>query len=261
MTPTLSIIILNYNSLKLTRRCVEVLGAEGRKDMELIVVDNASAGHEAGQLRALLPWARVVANARNLGYGAGNNVGIRAARGEYVLILNPDVEIRWAEVEKMLAYAKAHCDVGAMGPQLKYPNSTIQDSYRRFPRLLDLLIKRTHLHRVSFLRRRMDHYLMYHVDPHTVQPVDWLVGACLLLPRAALEKAGLFDERFFLFMEDTDLCRRLWEAGYNVVYFPQAQAMHHHKRLSQSRSWRIVFNRNAWHHLASAVKYFWKWHF
>ena len=255
----LSIIILNYRSKEFTAHCVETIRASGKGDYEIIIIDNASGDNSAEYLHNAFPEIRVIANKKNLGYGAGNNIGIKQAKGDYVLVLNPDVEMGYPDMQKMIDYLKNYPDIGVLGPQLIYPDGVIQDSCRRFPRLLDLIIKRTNLHRWKLFRKRMDDYLMYNIDSSKNQPVDWLVGAALMIPCSVFKKVGYFDERFFLFLEDTDLCRRVSEAGMKVIYFPEVKAAHNHQRLSQSKSWRVLFNRNFYIHIISAFKYFWKW--
>jgi len=256
----LSIIILNYKSKELAAHCVNILRKSGKEgDFEIIIIDNDSGDNSAEFLHNAFPEIRVIANKKNLGYGAGNNIGIKHAKGDYILILNPDVEIKYPEIEKMLDYLKNYPDVGIIGPQLIYPDGTIQDSYRKFPKFCDLIIKRTNLYKFPFFKKRMTDYLMYDVNPHKIQKVDWLVGAVLLVPKWVFKMVGYFDERYFLFLEDTDLCRRVWERGLKVMYFPEAKAIHNHKRLSQGKSWRVLLNKNFYTHISSASKYFWKW--
>ena len=258
---TLSIIILNYRSKELTAQCVNTVlqSAKNTENFEIIIIDNDSGDDSAKWLHNAFPNIRVIANKRNLGYGAGNNIGIKQAKGDYILILNPDVEIEMPDIQKMIDFLKNYPDVGVVGPQLIYPDGIIQDSYRRFPQFLDLVIKRTSLHKINPLKKRMTDYLMHNVNPHKTQEVDWLVGAALMIPRKIFDKIGAFDERFFLFLEDTDFCRRVWEIGKKVMYFPATKAIHNHKRLSQSKSWRVLLNKNFYTHISSAVKYFWKW--
>jgi N-acetylglucosaminyl-diphospho-decaprenol L-rhamnosyltransferase len=255
----LSIVILNYRSKELTAHCVDTIRKSGKGDYEIMIVDNKSEDDSAEFLHNAFPEIRVIANKKNLGYGAGNNIGIKQAKGDYVLILNPDVEIEYSAIQKMLSYIKNYPDVGIVGPQLIYPNGQIQDSYRKFPKFFDLIVKRTKLHKFPLLKKRMTDYLMHDVNPHKTQEVDWLVGAALLIPRWVFKMVGYFDERYFLFLEDTDLCRRVHERGLKVVYFPEAKAIHNHKRLSEGKSWRVLFNKNLYTHISSASKYFWKW--
>jgi len=123
----------------------------------------------------------------------------------------------------------------------------------------DLVIKRTFLRRLPFLKKRVAKYTMEDFDHSKVRDVDLLVGACLLIPRAVYEEVGGFDERYFLFMEDFDLCREIRKRGYKVTYFPETSVTHNHKRLSGGSIFKLVRRKVFWIHIQSAIKYFWKW--
>ena len=259
-----SAVMLNYNSKYFPKMCVE---AFYRADMhgipfEFIAVDNASTEQESvGYLEkaAAKGLVRFVRTPKNLGFGGGNNLGAAQARGKYILILNPDIFVWEDSVKKMVAYMEAHPDVGVIGPKLVYPNEDVQDSCRRHMKFRDLIVKRTFLRRLPFLRKRVYRYTMTDFDHSAIQEVDLLVGACFMIPRHVYEKVGGFDERYFLFMEDFDLCREIAKAGYKVVYFPEASVTHNHKRLSGGSVWKLVRRKVFWIHIMSAFKYFWKW--
>lgn len=259
-----SAVMLNYNSKYFPKMCVE---AFYRADMdgvsfEFIAVDNASTEQvslgylEKAEEKGLV---RLVKSKRNLGFGGGNNLGAREACGKYILILNPDIFVWEDSVKKMVSYMEAHPDVGVLGPKLVYPDEKIQDSCRRHMKFRDLVIKRTFLRKLPGLRKRVDRYTMDDFNHSVVQEVDLLVGACFMIPRAVYEEVGGFDERYFLFMEDFDLCREIAKAGYKIVYFPEASVTHNHKRLSGGSLWKLVRRKVFWIHVMSAFKYFWKW--
>jgi GT2 family glycosyltransferase len=200
---------------------------------------------------------RLVRNAENVGFGKACNQAAALMEGnDAYLILNPDVEVDPDTVEALWTHMHSNSKVGIIGPRLTYPDGTVQDSYRRFPRPLDQLIKRTPLRKARFLRDRVRGYLMWDKDKDRTEDVDWLVGACLLVRAETWQAVGGFDERFFLFYEDVDLCRRTWRCGYRVVYHPAARALH---RLSEGGLLSIFTKRTLRIHLASALKYFWKW--
>jgi GT2 family glycosyltransferase len=123
----------------------------------------------------------------------------------------------------------------------------------------DLVLNRTPLGRVPILKNRVKNYLMDDFDHDATQDVDLITGAAIMMPRAVFEKVGGFDPRYFLFMEDFDLCRSVKKAGYRVVYYPEAQVNHYHKRLSQGSIFTLVRKKVFWNHVTSAIKYFWKW--
>jgi GT2 family glycosyltransferase len=115
------------------------------------------------------------------------------------------------------------------------------------------------LKKIPFLGRRVDKYVMNDFDHNKIQDVDLLVGACFMIPRHVYEKVGGFDERYFLFMEDFDLCREIHKAGYRVVYYPEVSVTHNHKRLSGGSVLKLLGRKVFWIHIMSAMKYFWKW--
>ncbi|MBI5412580.1 glycosyltransferase family 2 protein [Candidatus Peregrinibacteria bacterium] len=232
-------------------------------DGEVIVVDNNSRSPEWQPLKE--KWSKFgiqfIESAKNIGFGQGNELGIRQSAGEYVLIMNPDVEVREGAIETMIRYMDTHRDVGIVGPQLIYPNGIVQNSYRAFPIPTDLIIKRSiTLGKKHFFENQVREYLMLDKDPNETDEVDWLVGACLLVRRKALDEVGSFDPRFFLFFEDTDLCRRMWMKNWRVIYLPVAKATHHkEERLSGNDILSSLGKKTFWIHIASAMKYFWKW--
>jgi GT2 family glycosyltransferase len=262
-TPKVSVIMLNFNSKYFPKMCIEAF-YRGKMDFpfEFIAVDNASTepmslGYlEQADKDGLV---KLIKTAKNLGFGGGNNLGAKNARGEYVLIMNPDIFVNEDSVRKMVDYMESHKDVGVLGPKLVYPDGQVQDSCRRLMKFSDLIIKRTPLKKLPFLKSKVEKYTMQDFDHNKTQEVDLLVGACFIIPRHVYEKLGGFDERYFLFMEDFDLCREIKKIGYKVVYFPETEVTHNHKRLSGGSVFKLVRRKVFWIHIASAFKYFWKW--
>lgn len=258
----LSCIIVNWNLKYLPRLCVEALKRSKCKfPYEIVVVDNDSHDESLEYLKDMAKKEEIVLvqTGANLGYGCGNNIGVRHAKGTYVLILNPDVSVEEDTLQKMVDYMDAHPDIGILGPQLYFFNGKIQDSCRRFMRPLDILIKRTPLRVLPYFKQRLKKYLMEDYDHKSIQDVDLVTGACFLMKKSFFDSVGGFDERYFLFMEDADLCRKVWNAQHRVVYYPPAQALHYHKRLSGGSIFGLLTKRVFWIHVSSALKYFWKW--
>ncbi|HLC76321.1 MAG TPA: glycosyltransferase family 2 protein [Candidatus Peribacterales bacterium] len=261
-SPLVSIVVLFHNerSAEEAVRCLKALKNQTIADqIEIILVSNAAngsalkiIGDERNDPRITLIEAK-----ENIGYGRGNNLGAQSATGEYLLILNPDNRLEPHALETMIAYLKEHHDVGIVGAKLIFPNGTVRDSYRSFPTLFDIFIKRTALRHL--FPRRMKNYLQSDQDPTVIRDVDWMCGACLLLPRSLYEKLGGFDERFFLFFEDCDLCRRVWKMNLRVVYLPTAVANDNEQRLSAGGILSFFTKKTVRIHTASAIKYFWKW--
>ncbi len=260
-SPLVSAIVLNYKTPKDCILCVRALLKQTiADDIEILVVDNRSEDDSIGFLRNTFrdePRVRFLETPRNRGYGQGNAEAAKRANGRFLLIINPDNELEPSGLERMTAAMEADASIGILGPKLLHEDGTIRDSYRTFPTILDVFIKRTFLRK--YFTTRMRRYLQHGQDTTQVRDTDWLAGACLLIRRDFFEELGGFDPRFFLFFEDTDLCRRCWKAGKRVVYFPLAYATDRKHRLSEGGFLSFFTKRTVRIHLASAFRYFWKW--
>ncbi len=261
----LSIIIVNYRGFHDLARCLTaVKESKTAVEYEIIVVDNNSEQPEL-EKDFLFKWKNDITYLKapsNLGFGKGNNFGASRARGEYLLIMNPDIEVWRDSMDEAVKYLEEHKDVGLLGGQLRFANGEIQDSYRSFPTLPDQIIKRTPLLRKQkMLRRRVSRYLMWEKDPNITEPVDWVVGGFLFIKKKAFDEISGFDDRYFLFMEDVDLCRQMWEHGYKVVYHHKVIATHGEERLSAGGISDFFRKKTLRIHVASALKYFWKYRF
>lgn len=242
-------------------KCVQALMKQTVADrLEIIVVDNHSEDDSIGVLRNRLGRAenvRIIETPRNAGFSAGYNLGIRAARGAFLLVNNPTKRLAPDGLAQMVRAMEGDPLLGIVGPKLIQEDGTIRDSARAFPGVLDVVIKRTALQRL--FPGRMRKYRQLDRDPESERDTDWAIGGCLLIRRSLLEKIGAFDPRFFLFFEDIDLCRRCWEAGFRVRYLPAAVASDKKRRLSEGSVPGMLLHRAGRAHVASAIKYFWKW--
>lgn len=259
----ITIAIVHYNQWEKLDTCLTALSeSDLSRVSKIVVVDNASMPNETVFKKyesiPTVPLQRII-NSKNLGFGVACNQVFGSSDTPYVLALNPDVIVETNTLSLLAQYLDEHEKTGVVGPQLVYPDGTIQDSYRHFPSPIDQFIKRTPLVRSKRLRNRVRNYLMWNKDKQKTEPVDWLVGACLLFRRDVLDTVGYFDERFFLFYEDVDLCRRIWQSGHEVVYHPLARARHDRERLSDGGVLSIFTKKTLRIHLSSALKYFWKW--
>ena len=172
-------------------------------------------------------------------------------------ILNPDIKVGKNTFSTLINYMEQNLRVGVAGPRLVYPNGQIQDNYRVFPRFIDLVIKRTFLRKL-FLKR-MRRYLMWEKDSRQSEPVDWLTGAFQVFTRKALEAVGPKDERFFLFMSDVDICRRVWDKGFEVHFMGATEALHNDSRLSAGGILDFFRKKTMRIHLKDAFKYYLKY--
>lgn len=256
-----SIIILNYRSAGLLKQCLKNISRlHLALQWEVLVVDNDSHDQSAAMVATLFPTVRYIQSGSNLGYGGGMNVGLRAAQGRYRLVLNPDIAMLGNELERMVTYLDHHPDIGILGPKLVNPDSSLQYTCYTFPSFFMPLYRRTFFGRLPGVTRRLADYMMTWWDHSSNREVDWLLGGCLLIRAQALAEIGLFDERFFMYCEDVDLCRRSWERGWRVVYFADAEIVHYHQRSSAERWWAAaLLSRISREHVKSWLKYFAKY--
>ena len=222
---------------------------------EIIVVDNASTDGSAEMVRAEFPQVRLVVNAENRGFTAANNQGLALSQGRFLLLLNPDTEVMDDALATMVHYMADHPDVGALGPQLRYPDGNLQSSRRRFPTLATALLESTVLQQWWTNNRILRSYYMADTPDDAIQPVDWVVGACFLVRRDAYDQVGGLDEGFFMYSEELDWCRRIKDAGWAVVYLPTATVIHHEGKSSE----QVVPARHIYFQ-SSKVRYFRRHH-
>jgi N-acetylglucosaminyl-diphospho-decaprenol L-rhamnosyltransferase len=225
----LSISVVSYRTPTLLRACLQALEREcaaSQWQCEVFVIDNASGDGSADLVETEFPNVWLIRNEHNVGFGAAHNQALRLARGPYALVLNSDAVLQPGALGAMVEFMEQHPNVGACGPQLRYPDGRVQPSRRRFPTLATLFLESTQLQRLWPRNRVLDGYYMADRSDDVAQEVDWLVGACLCFRTAALEASGLFDERFFMYSEELDLARRLRATGWRLAYVPQAVVLH-----------------------------------
>ena len=257
----LSIIILNHEQKGLVKNCLKnILSLNLELEYEIIVVDNNSKDNCLEMVSKEFPNVKAVESRKNLGYAAGNNLGIKKAKGKYVLIFNPDITVLPGSIEEMHQFMESNQDCAICGPKLLNPDKSIQISCCRFPKWYTPILRRTFLGKLEFAKKELNRYLMLDCQRNETKEVDWLIGACVMVSKSAIEKVGLMDERYFLYFEDIDWCRRFCRVGYKVYYFPQVKMIHFHQRLSAQKSnLKAFLDKPTWIHINSAIKYFWKW--
>lgn len=246
-----SIVILTWNSQEVVNACLSAL-PQGLTALpfEVIVVDNGSRDDTRAILQDQYPWVRVFSNRINRGVAPARNQGLRAARGEYVIFLDDDTIVQPGAFDRVLAYMDAHPDVGLCGPKLVDRKGNCQFSCRLFPTLSDKLARRLPF---ASIRARLSVVEMADWDHATIRDVDYVIGACQIIRRAALSEVGFLDERIFYGPEDVDLCLRLQQAGWRVVYNPEAVVVHLERRVT-----RALFSFLTYRHLQGLFHYFWK---
>ena len=215
----LSVSIVNTNSRELLLACLESLAPV---EAEIVVLDNASEDGSAAAVRERFPHVRVIEQEHRAGFGSNHNTVIRATTGRYVYVLNEDTTANDWSFERITEYLDAHPQVAALGPRLVYPDGRLQDSAWRFPTPLVSTMGLATLGQLGVKQSK----------GASVRPVDWVMGAALVLRREALDQVGLFDEDFFLYSEEVDLQTRLRQAGWETHYFPELTVVHHESQFS-----------------------------
>ncbi len=223
----ISVIIVNYNAGKYLGRCLESFKANPAEgfDTEVIVVDNCSTDGSADMAAEKFPWVKIIENKQNAGFAAANNIGARNSSGEYLLFANPDIEILPHSIELMLNYLKSSSDIAAVAPQIISEDGSIYPSCWNFPNLIMELWDATKFKkyfpksRISLLRKRK-----FYPKQTFVEIVS---GACVMIRKDAYEDIGGWDEDYFLYFEDDDLCYRLNKAGWLVSYYPESKVIHY----------------------------------
>ena len=248
----LSIVIVNYNAGDLLIKCLDsIRRCAPRIPYEIIVVDNNSGDGSSKEIPTRYPAVGVIQNLRNHGFGAAVNMGFRRTSGTYVLVLNPDIEVRPDSIETLVEYMNSAPDVGLCAPKLLNPDGTLQYSCRTYYSIWTILLRRSVLGRLYPDHPSVRTHLMMDWNHESRREVDWVLGAALMLRRSALPAEGVMDERFFLYFEDVDLCLRLHKAGWKVVYDPGAVMIHHHQRASARRG----LSRAKLEHVRSWIKF------
>ncbi len=256
----LSFIITHHNTPELLCLCLDSIKNNVQNiKYEIIVVDSESKETTKELIQEQYAKIKFIPFKKNTGYSKIANVGIKESRGKYVLILNADIIVLEKSISKMLEYIENHPDVGMVGPQLLDFTNNIQISYFSVPGPGMILARRTFLGKTKWGKKQIaDKVLISNYQPVSV---DWLQGSAIMVRKEALKKVGLLDERFFMYFEDADWCRRFRQNGYKVVYLPTAKMVHYYHR--SSKKWGgfldLFFNRYTRIHLISAFKYFWKY--
>ncbi len=237
----ISVIIVNFNTCGLLEKCLtsvyqSIVAGGLAKSAEVIVVDNASRDASSQMVEKKFPQVRLIKNKKNLGFAAGNNQGIKSAKGDYYLLLNSDTIIQKDSLKLLLEEIEKNASLGVIGCKLLNKDNTIQPSAGFFPDLTRVFLWMTFL---DDLLSRFVTIRSYHVEDRNfyskIQEVDWVTGACFLVSRKAVEKAGLLDEKIFMYGEEVEWCYRIKMAGFRVEYFPQA-SIYHYKGQSSAKS-------------------------
>lgn len=250
----LNVVIVNYRTPDLTVRCIaSLIRLRIAQPADIVVVENASPDDSYKQLKEALPeGVRLIRSSLNRGFGAGVNMGMIAGTRDYILVLNPDTYFVDRSIEKALDVLKTMPDVGMVGLDLRYPDGDRQYSARRFYSMLDIIGRRTPLGKLKMLRERIREHMMVEAwTPGVPFDADWVMGTGFIVRREVYEDLGGMDEGYFLYMEDVDLCARIWAAGYRIACVPGARLMHDHQRQSAGGP----LSRAGRYHLQSLLRF------
>jgi hypothetical protein len=226
-TIELSIIIVNWNTRDFLRNCLQSIRSNPPAcSFETIVVDNASGDGSAEMTSDEFPEVRLIAEAENLKYAEGNNVGMRAASGVFLLLLNPDTEVRPGTLDALLDVARANPACAAISCRLIGHDGKVQSSCRSFPDPRGVLFEYLRLSRLFPKSRLFGSYRMTYFDYEHEAEVDQPMASCLLIPRKAMDDVGVFDPEFPIFFNEVDWCFRAKEKGWKILFTPSAEILH-----------------------------------
>ena len=230
----LTIIILNYNTKDLLRKCLKsVFASHTNFQFEVLVSDNESQDGSQEMIGAEFPEVKLIENNANLGFSKGNNAALRLAQGRYSLLLNSDTEVKSNTFDLSIRYMNLHAEAGAMGCKVLLPNGELDEACRRkFPS------RRNAFFRLFGYRQFSNYNITRPIDQET--EVDSVMGAYLMIRKSVMDQIGLLDEDFFMYGEDLDWCWRVKEAGYKVMYYPQVVITHYKYGSAQLVPFRTI---------------------
>jgi GT2 family glycosyltransferase/glycosyltransferase involved in cell wall biosynthesis len=241
---SIDIIIVNYNSTSYLLKCLESIYADiGNVDLTVRIVDNNSQ-NSVEQVSRAYPQVDLIQNTTNVGFAAAINQGIKSSRSKYLMFLNPDTIISPVFFRPMIDYMENHPRTGIIGPKILDTDGTIQGSARAFPNALTALYGRSSPLTKYFPNNPVSRSNIMTMDHHNEDPlvVDWVSGACMMVRAQAIAEVGLLDRRFFMYWEDADLCRRMWQNNWKVIYLPIPTLHHHIGKSSDSRPLRSIYH-------------------
>ncbi len=223
----LSVILLNYNTKELTRKCLQsVFASKTSYQFEVILADNGSKDGSVEMIRSEFSQVKVIENKANLGFSKGNNVAIRQATGKYVLLLNTDTVVKPDAIDASIKYLDEHPNVGILGAKVLLPDGRLDQACRRnFPNPWNSFL------RLFGLKKFSNYNINAPIDQE--MEVDAVMGAYLMIRKSVIDKIGLLDEDYFMYGEDLDWCWQTKQSGYKVMYYPKAEIIHYKYGSSQ----------------------------
>jgi GT2 family glycosyltransferase len=240
----MDVIIVNYKSTHRLLRCLESFaGDTTRTPVNVIVYDN-TANNGIGFVQKKFPQVTVLHDGRNLGFARAANKALAESASPYVTLLNPDTIVPKGFFSTVLSYMEGHGEVGIAGPAILNPDGSVQGSARSFPNALTGLFGRGSVLTRLFPKNRISraNILTDRSEGGAPIEVDWVSGACMVVRREAIDQVGPLDQRFFLYWEDADWCKRMRAKGWKVVYFPVPRVVHYVGASSSQRIFRSILD-------------------
>ncbi len=258
----LSIIITHHKTPELLDLCLKsIKETVDNINYEMIVVDSEFKEKTKELIEEKYPEIKFIPFEKNLGYSKIVNAGIREVKGDFVLILNADIIVLPNTILEMIKFIEGNPEIGILAPQLLDFTGNIQISSFNQPTIKAVLARRTFFGKFNKGKKALENFLLGDWDRKTTREVSWVQGSAILARMEAVKKVGLFDEKFFMYFEDADWCRRFWENNYKVIYYPNAKMVHYYHR--SSKKWGglldIFLNKYTRTHVISALKYFKKY--
>lgn len=242
----LSIIIVNYNTKKLTRQTIDSIINTTQNgealNYEIIVSDNCSQDGSIEMLKENYRQVMLIENKDNLGFGKANNIAIKRATGRYILLLNSDTVVIKECLQKCVRYMDAEKSIGALGCKVKLENGKLDHACKRgFPTPNASLFYMLKLHKIFPGKKQFGGYTLEYLNENQINEVDSLTGAFMMVRKEAIDKVGLLDEDFFMYGEDIDWCYRIKEAGFKIIYFPEAEIIHYKGGSSKKKRLKTIY--------------------
>ena len=255
-TKDLTVSIVGYNSLNFLKECLGSISKNPPSlNYEIIVVDNASTDGTVDFLKNNYPEIKLILNTTNIGFAAANNQAIKNSDSRYIILMNSDCEVYEKSLDNLVEFMDSNSDAGIAGPKIINSDGTVQMSCRRFPSLFDAAAHNI-LGDIFPDNPFSKKYKLADIPRDNTSRVDWVSGSCMIIRREALKDTGVLDERYFMYVEDVDICYRMWQKGWAVYYCPDAEIMHHIGGSAEGNG--IGKIKSSYRMQKSAFHFFWK---
>ena len=226
--PDISIVIISWNAKDFLLDCLESLKTNlPDVSMEIIIVDNASTDGSPEAVEKKYPDIHLIRNDQNYGFANANNIGIKESKGRYICLINSDVKVLSECLTRLYDYIEKNPFIGIIGPRILNSDLSLQCTCRHFPSLWNIFCSTMALNRLFPNSQIFSDEQMFYFKHDVIRNVDVLSGCFLMVRREAFEHVGYLDDQFFMYSEDIDWCKRFWQAGWQIVFFPEAESIHH----------------------------------